>query len=164
MDWRPVPGFEGVYEVSEHGKVRSLHTGRLLRPYKSGFGYLRLSLCKDGTQKHFDVHRLVARVFLGEPSDPKSNACHNDGVRTNNHYSNLRWASSKENMADKKRHGTAISGPGHFNAKLSDIEVRLIHHLVSMGARVFEVARRAGITHQHIRCIMLGKTRKGAFL
>lgn len=99
--WRPVNGYEGLYEVSSLGRVKSLnynHTGRekILKSGKHRDGYLQVDLCKNGKRKMFRVHRLVAEAFLPNHEGlPEVN--HRNEDKTNNCVSNLEWCSSKYN-------------------------------------------------------------------
>lgn len=115
-EWRAIPGFEGSYEVSSHGRVRSLDrivlhkdgnqrrcTGRVLRPNRDTRGYLRVAL-SSGRPVH-RIHVLVLEAFVG-PRPPGGSACHSDGNQLNNHVSNLRWDTQSENINDAVRHGT----------------------------------------------------------
>lgn len=118
-EWRPVVGYEGKYEVSDHGRVRSVarvvhrpHTGpykveaRVLSPRIAHYGHHYVTLFgqtkKD--RKHFAVHRLVLSAFVG-PAPAGLFGCHYDGIPSNNHVSNLRWDTPAGNMQDKFRHG-----------------------------------------------------------
>lgn len=67
--WKEVENYEGIYQVSNLGQVRSLKFGktRVLKPGKNGNGYLYVTLCKDGEIKRCKVHRLVAEAFLSNP-------------------------------------------------------------------------------------------------
>ena len=115
--WRPIPGYEGLYEVSDHGRVRSLdrvvrrgaHTLRLPGEIKAlvdnGHGRKRAYLSRDGQMQRPQVHRLVLETFVG-PCPAGMEACHNDGNPANNRLENLRWDTGSENMRDKRRHGT----------------------------------------------------------
>lgn len=111
-EWRPVVGYEGFYEVSDQGRVRSLHRGEpyVLKPIKivSG-GYLTVALSRNNAQTMSRIHRLVLLAFVGEAPDGMV-ACHNDGDPTNNRLSNLRWDTYSENIHDVVRHGN------HFGA------------------------------------------------
>ena len=106
--WRPVVGFEGLYDVSNLGRVRSLNynkTGRckLLKLTKNGSGYLNVHLSKDGKAKIFLVHRLVAKTFIPNPNNlPFVN--HKDENPLNNCVENLEWCTLEYNFA----YGTAI--------------------------------------------------------
>ena len=70
--WKPIKGYEGLYEVSNIGRVRSLRNNhgnyreKILKQQDNGDGYLQVTLYKDGKAKHFTVHRLVAMAFCGE--------------------------------------------------------------------------------------------------
>lgn len=118
--WRPVVGYEGLYEVSDHGNVRSLDrwtTGpsgvrrrRSGKPMKknltSSNRYPMVQLCRNGTVRGIGVHRLVAMAFLGVPDNADElHVCHYDGDRQNNHISNLRWGTPTDNFHDMQRHG-----------------------------------------------------------
>lgn len=120
-EWRPVVGFEGYYEVSDHGRVRSLdrnrkaptggdwvQPGRILCQtdgMKSrGDARLSVNLCRHGRCKTRFVHQLVLEAFVG-PRPPGMQTLHWDDVKTNNHLSNLRWGTPQENQYDRIRNG-----------------------------------------------------------
>lgn len=119
--WLPVVGYEGLYEVSNLGRVRSLdricdggklRRGRMLGcPVDTkGAGYRFVSLSRHGKGKKSNVHVLVLEAFVGPRPSPSHEACHNDGDPTNAALSNLRWDTAAGNWADKWRHGTAPVG------------------------------------------------------
>lgn len=107
--WLPVVGYEGLYEVSDHGRVRSLdrgsRKGRVLSLRVTGSGHKTVALYLLGKPTGKNVHRLVLIAFVG-PCPQGMEACHNDGNPANNHLSNLRWDTHKSNMEDKVKHGT----------------------------------------------------------
>ena len=98
-EWKPIKGFEGLYEVSNTGKIRSLHFGktRILSPGKDLQRYLHLVLCKDKVKKEFLVHRLVASAFIPNPNN-KPEVNHIDGNKSNNNVDNLEWCTRECNM------------------------------------------------------------------
>ena len=117
--WKPVRGYEGIYEVSSHGRVRSVGRtitcsdgqvrhlkGKVLRTTLSKRGgYPEVSLYAQGKRERRYVHSLVAEAFFG--TRPKGmEVCHNDGDPTNNHLDNLRYGTRSDNMLDRVRHGT----------------------------------------------------------
>lgn len=118
--WLPVPGYEGGYEVSNHGRVRSLdrtivtsngvvrrQPGRTLTPHSLPKGHLFVkvgSRARGNRAKHHLVHRLVLEAFVG-PCPPGMEACHWDGDPTNNRVDNLRWDTPSANQHDKKHQG-----------------------------------------------------------
>ena len=96
--WKPIPTYEGLYEVSSHGRIRN--NRKLLKFYTINSGYFALKLVKDQIRTSPLVHRIVASVFCPNPDNlPEVN--HIDGNKQNNHYSNLEWCTSSEN----KQHG-----------------------------------------------------------
>jgi len=114
-EWRPVIGYEGHYEVSNRGRVRSLDRycrrgnhmtfvrGRFLRTYLDKSGHPKVGLSLDRRARTDYVHRLVALAFLGEPEDPTFEVCHNDGNGGNNLVTNLRWDTHESNMNDTRQ-------------------------------------------------------------
>lgn len=118
-EWRPVPGFEGKYEVSDHGRVKSLdrlYTDSLGRTYarrgrmlalrsEKKTGYKVCDLTVGSGHKTSRVHRLVLAAFVG-PCPDGMLACHNNGDPSDNRLANLRWDTQSENMYDKRKHGT----------------------------------------------------------
>lgn len=94
--WKPVPGFEGLYMVSQLGGVYSTRSRRRLSPTKTG--YAIVTLYKDGKSTSRAVHRLVAEAFLPNP-DNLQIVNHKDGNKQNNRLENLEWCTQKENVA-----------------------------------------------------------------
>lgn len=89
--WLDVVGYEGLYEVSNYGRVRSVYTKRVLSPGLSQ-GYFYVALYKDKKRSNKQVHRLVAEAFIPNPNNfPIIN--HKDEVKTNNMVENLEWCS-----------------------------------------------------------------------
>lgn len=112
--WAPIPNWDGLYEASSLGRIRSLDRitsrgarskGRILRPGSNPKGYLIYVLCREGVRSGHSGHALVASAFLG-PRPDGMQVAHGDGMKTNNAISNLRYATRLENAADKKLHGT----------------------------------------------------------
>ncbi|CRY84392.1 HNH endonuclease [Nocardia farcinica] len=103
-----IPGFDGRYEASSFGRIRSNRSGkqRILGTRTNNGGYVTVSLRRGGKATTQTVNRLVALAFHGEPTDPSYHACHNDGVKSNNQVSNIRWDTPSGNAADKLLHGT----------------------------------------------------------
>lgn len=115
--WLPVVGFEGFYEVSDQGRVRSLdrvvdtargprkYSGRILKLTVKNNGYLSCALWVCQVAKHVSVHTLALESFVG-PRPAGMEGCHNDGDRTNARLSNLRWDTHSENVYDSVRSRT----------------------------------------------------------
>ena len=104
--WKPIKDFEGYYEVSNMGRVRSLNykrTGKekILKNIGDYKGYLEIVLTKNGKQKQFKVHRLVAEAFIPNPEN-KPCIDHINTVKSDNRVENLRWVTYKENSNNEK--------------------------------------------------------------
>ena len=107
--WKPIVGYENLYEVSNLGRIRSFDRwvkskngsiricrGRILKPYTNKDGYLYVVLSKNNKHKTYKVHRLVAQAFLDNPNNlPQVN--HKDENPLNNNVNNLEWCNSKYN-------------------------------------------------------------------
>lgn len=159
--WREIAGFEGFYEVSDLGRVRSVDRtlacgrrhGRVLRPYRNNKGYYIVSLWRDGRGAKYLVHRLVLIAF-SESSQPGLDAAHNNGICTDNRLSNLRWATRRENVADMIAHGTAPRGERCGSAKLTAAQVISIR--TESGSQR-DIAARYGVDQSMISHIKRGK-------
>ena len=102
-EWRSIPGYEGLYEVSNKGNVRNVRRNTLLRLPKTNKGYIQVVLCKNGIMNGLKVHRLVAQAFIPNPDNlPMVN--HKDEDKTNNNVDNLEWCDAKYNS----NYGTSI--------------------------------------------------------
>lgn len=106
-NWLPIPNYEGLYEVSNYGRIKSflsppksnkvnipLKEGKIINPSYDKDKYLRLVLTKNKKSKEFRVHRLVMLAFVGES---KLAVDHIDGNKENNHLTNLRYCTNREN-------------------------------------------------------------------
>lgn len=165
--WAPIPGFEGLYEVSSFGRVRrssssrTAPSGYVLAARPTHDGYLKYSLFKCGRYRHVTGHRLVALTFLGPPPFPKAHVAHQDGDRRNNRLANLRWATAVENEADKQRHGTARgASPGerHHNAKLNAALVAAMRCHAIAGLDMSTIASKFGVPKITAYDAIVGKT------
>lgn len=95
--FKSIKNYEGYYEISDCGNVKNSKTGRILKQYPKGAGYLMVALCKNGKTKWVLVHRLVAEHFIHNP-DNLSEVNHKDENKLNNHVSNLEYCDRIYNM------------------------------------------------------------------
>lgn len=108
-EWRSIAGFP-AYEVSDHGRVRRViavkgAAAKVLKPSPDAYGYLQVGLCNGrGLSRNRKLHQLVLEAFVG-PRPDGYECAHGDCDKQNNHVSNLRWATKKENRADSIRMG-----------------------------------------------------------
>jgi hypothetical protein len=118
--WKPIPHYEKLYEISNHGYYRNMKTGKVLKFVKNNLGYLRAELYKNGDRKRFMIHRLVARVFIGAVRGYTTlEVNHIDGVKRNNHVTNLEWMTKSDN--NSHRHHDL--GKNNFKPEQSFVEV-----------------------------------------
>lgn len=122
--WRPCENYEGSYEVSNYGNVRSLnrnveyldgriraYIGQELKQSMDKYGYMNVYLSKNGSDKRTRVHRLVAYAFIfNEHELPEVN--HKDGDKSNNYWENLEWVSSSGNISHAIEMGLSIKPSG----------------------------------------------------
>jgi len=166
--WKPVVGYEGLYEVSDWGRIRSMDHyvkhrwggQRLVRGtlrYTVFLGlYPGVHLSKNNSTKMHAVHKLVASAFLG-PCPFGMQVAHWDGDPTNPKLKNLRYATPSDNNMDKQRHGTAQKGERSGTHRLTDEAVREIRKALAEGASKMSQARRFGVSHKTIRNLAAGK-------
>lgn len=126
-EWRDVIGYEGYYQVSNLGRVKSLQrdTVKILKSKPAIGGYLRVVLCKNETKKNRPIHILVAQAFIPNPENKKQ-VNHLDGDKKNNCMDNLAWATPAENIAHAFDMGLRKSGCEHHRAKFTADQVREI--------------------------------------
>ena len=156
-EWRPIPDFEGLYEVSDQGRVRSLarsgryhrKSDRILSPSRLPAGYLSLLLCDKvrGLEVRRYVHDLVLTVFIG-PRPAGTEACHFPNRDPSDCRAvNLRWDTRRNNHADKRAHGTDARGEKHPHAKLSERDVIRMRKLRNnTGLAFHRIAAKFGVT------------------
>lgn len=169
--WLPVVGFEGFYEVSDSGRVRSIHregiyAGRW-KPAKmtfparemristspTGYKYLALRLPNQPAVKHL-VHRLVMRAFVGEPAEDRPQVNHIDGCKANNSVGNLEYCSASENLLHlTKTLKKKIGGAGGYS-KLTEAQALSV---ISDKRTLKAIAADYGVTLQAIWLIKKGK-------
>lgn len=165
--WRPVVGYEGLYEVSNCGRVRSVSrtvkcgakqrmvSERILKPSISNAGYHTVGLSKNGVSATSRVHRLVAMAFVPNP-DGKSEVNHIDGNPRNNTPSNLEWCTHSENML----HAYAVLGRERMwgertgTSVLTECSVKSIRQEKELGASDRALAKKHGVDPSTINLIV----------
>lgn len=155
-EWRTIAGYEGYYEVSSHGRVRSLPRNgtvrriRIIKTRINTHGRPQVGLRRSGVRRFFTVHALVAGAFLG-PRPAGLVVNHKDFDRTNNHVSNLEYITQRQNIDHALEGGRFYRGEANPAAKLTEAQVRQIRASTESQracARRFGVSK---ITVQRIR-------------
>lgn len=141
IDWTPILGTSGRYEVNSAGYVRSMPTRRILKPERHTSGYLRVQMhLPDGDRREY-VHALVLEAFVcSRPAGMQ--AAHGDGDRHNNRLPNLRWVEPIENTKDKEAHGTIQRGEQCHRSKLTRAQVDEMRRLYGEGVPRWQINRK----------------------
>lgn len=168
--WADIPDWEGCYQASSDGRVRSLDRlvmqdgkwgpyartmkGRILRPSYCTNGYTFVVLSKPKRPPCYSlIHRLVAFAFLGQPAHGQE-VRHLNGVRDDNRLANLQWASRSENHADKLAHGTHNRDERNHQAKLT---VHQVHEIRLSTLSQLQLSKIYGVSVPTISEIRSGK-------
>ena len=156
--WKDIPNYEGMYQVSNLGRVRSLWFGNE-RVLKLGFsgrgGYHLVVLCKGGAKKNKSIHRLVMLAFVGE-SDLQVN--HKNGIKTDNRLENLEYCTASENTQHAYDTGLSVGRKGEDNhkSKLTEVQAHQIKY-EHQGLTLQAIAEIYGIAMSLVSLIRSGK-------
>lgn len=161
--WKDVPGYEGLYQASNIGRIKSItyRTEHILKPATHRCGYLWVILTNGKIRKTLYVHRLVCLAFIGNPEN-KETVNHKDGVRNNNHVSNLEWAT----MAENTKHAFAYlnrtpSMRGKFgklhHASIPVIQLSKEGLFIKRWESIRHIQRELKYPHHHISNVCKGK-------
>ncbi|MCG5259737.1 hypothetical protein EM868_22575 [Cupriavidus gilardii] len=171
--WKPVRGYEGVYEVSDLGRVRRLAKSvacgpdgkylrtlppTILRPQMTRNGYQKVNLCASGMSENRLVHRLVAEHHLPPPEGDQREVNHVDLCKTNNRVSNLEWSTHQGNIAHARSAGRfdPVRNPNK-RVKLSPDDIATIRASAAAGALQRDIGARHGIQQSTVSKIVLGQ-------
>ena len=149
--WRPVVGYEGLYEVSNLGRVRRI---RIVEPTKKKHGYMQISLVgKDGVRRSHRLHRIVAMAFIPNP-EGKPQVNHRDENPENNRAKNLEWATAEENTNYGSRTARAAAKNGSRTPIIQDPQtMKAVAEFPDQSA----AARATGIAASCINACLRGK-------
>lgn len=163
--WEWVQGYEGVYQVSDMGRVRSYNgfgrmpkiqsTPRLITPCMDGRGYFNFTVRKNGKQKVLLIHIEMAKSFLENPNKHKL-VRHLDDVKGNNLLSNLAWGTYAENREDGIRNGRHFHKPGVCPAKAKLTEEDVVF-IMKSSEKNTTIGRRLGVTESTISKVRNGR-------
>lgn len=171
-EWRDIKGFEGLYQVSNMGRVKSMSRSvrantcgvrilpeKILREGESNSGYMLVVLCKEGKHHNKMVHRLVAEAFIPNPQN-YAEVNHKDENKLNNNLNNLEWC----NRAYNVNYGTGVSRCAKTKWKaveMIDSDGCIIKHFCS----ALEAERQTKVSRKSISLVCLGKKREaGGYL
>ena len=147
--WRDIEGFEGLYQVSDQGRVKSFkwNKERFLKPSMDKDGYLLVTLCAGGKPKTLKVHRLVCEAFHENP-DNKPQVNHINEDKVDNRACNLEWCTCKQNVNHGSRNERVSKPVGQYS---------LDGKLIKLWPSTMEAERQAGFNHGNISQVANGK-------
>lgn len=171
--WRWVPGYEDLYEVSDHGQVRSVDRfvdfpggkikfpGKLLKATNTDRRNPKpaVVLSKNGVVKYTLIDNLVMQAFVG-PCPPGHKICHNDGNYANNHWRNLRYDTAENLIADRVKHGLILLGSKNQATKLTEPQVKEIKTLLAQRRSRADIAEQFKVSKSTIDNIAQEKSWK----
>lgn len=156
--WKDIEDYEGLYQVSNLGRVKRVKTNRVLKGRKDKGGYLVVCLYKNGSKSNKRIHRLVAEAFIPN-TDNKPTVNHIDEDKTNNMVSNLEWMTVKENL----NHGTRNKRAGKAISKSKSISIIATNIKTGESTEFYgtnECARQLGLHQQHITAVLKGRLKQ----
>ena len=167
--WVDIYGYEGLYQINEIGEIKSLerktennrttYKERILKQHLTKYGYYKVHLFKDGENKTFLVHRLVAEHFLSNPNH-LTQVNHLDENKQNNHYKNLQWVSPKDNCNYGTRN-ERISKSKNKKVRQYDKKRKLLQEFESLT----EASKLTGASLSHMSQVCNGQRKTcGGFI
>lgn len=150
--WCDIPDYEGVYEVSNLGRVRRIKTGRILKPSTSS-GYFGVLLCINGVQTYNKIHTLVMKAFVGtRPNGYHTN--HKNGIKKDNRLDNLEYVTPAENIAHAFRTGLIYT-----NISPDDASELVLKTFKSFENRpsITELSDMTGVSYSRVIAILKAK-------
>lgn len=183
--WKPIKGYDGLYEVSNMGRVRSLDRkslvknsekkiarnikGKVLKSVDNGHGYKLVNLAKNSKTKKFYIHRLVAETFLPN-SETKLQVDHMDFNKANNKVSNLRWVSAIENIRhnieNDRFYYVGHKNKGRISSKGKIVQFDLNMNKLNIFSNSTSASRETGVCARNIlHCVnhKEGRTQAGGY-
>lgn len=159
--WKDIFGYDGMYQVSDIGRIRSKKYGRwkMLKHRKTIYGYLQVALCKDGKPKNIPVHRLVANAFIPNDNIFNDQVNHKDENKENNRVDNLEWCDCRYNNTynnirrrcrenNCKRHKIKDLYDPNLSSK-ENIEVFKENGIECSRSTIYQLRKDLGLTRKH---------------
>lgn len=171
--WKDITNYNGYYQVSNHGRVRSItrtvlnngvlskRKGKMLSPRKERYGYTSVRLYRNSASKSRTIHRLVLEAFGKKQPSPLHECNHKNGIQNDNHINNLEWLTHAENIQhsfdELDRH--PARGEASGNVKLTANDVRKIRRLYATNKYTFtKIGKQFGVYRTTISRIINNKT------
>jgi hypothetical protein len=170
--WKDIPNYEGMYQISNLGRVKSLSrevfhgNGKrfcdetIMKPKLETTGYFSICLRKDRASKTIKIHRLIAMLFIDNPQN-KATVNHINGIKTDNRIENLEWCTIQENIQHAISTGLKRTAKGekHGQSKLLDSDIEYIKNNYIKHKNSKQLSQMFGITYGYVSMIAKGITR-----
>lgn len=150
--WKNVKGYEGLYLVSDLGRLKSLRKNKIMKPEKTLSGYLRLSLTRNGRSKQKYIHQIVASAFI-ENVDSKDQVNHKNEIKSDNRVCNLEWCTPSENV----NYGTRNIRVSNKNS--IPIYVIFKDGKIKLFNSIIEASRSLNCSRTHIIDVLKGRNK-----
>lgn len=158
--WQDIPGYEGLYQASTYGRIKSIKRKKILKPSFNKGGYAQVKLCKNGFLKTISVHLLVARTFLPSPltnSKERIEVNHKSEIKADNRIENLEYLSQSDNL----KYGTGYirrrkSNINHPKKSKIVVQYDLNNNFIKQYPSCAEVKRKCGFNDGYISCCCRG--------
>lgn len=164
--WEDIAGFEGEYQVSTMGLVRSMPRldtrghrwkGKPIAPGRNALGHRSVMLYRGGAYTKFWIHQLVLQTFVGPPRSGQE-ACQLNGRASDNRLANLTWGTHRQNTQHQYLHGTnPVKGSRSPHARYNDIDIERVLDLRAGGASISQISRWTGVGFSTTYKIIIGK-------
>ena len=148
VEWRDVPGYEGLYKAGTNGHVIGIKSGKTLRQ-TSQRGYTYVKLYKDSVGKTIRVHRIIAMTFIPNPEN-KPQVNHKNGIKSDNRSENLEWVTQTENLRHAYVNGLSDPSKAWVPAQKSVVALDEDGHVVLTFRSLSEAARQLGLNVSNI--------------
>ena len=148
-EYRDIIGYEGRYQISDYGNVKSLYDDIIMKPFKNYKGYFKIRLRKNKKKKNYRIHRLVGIMFIPNP-DNKPEINHIDGNKINNHVTNLEWNTQEENYF----HSVNVLG-NSITKKV--IQMDMDGNELNIYNSINEASKELNIPRENIRKCLIGE-------
>lgn len=156
--WKDVVGYEGLYKISNLGRVYSLKTGKNLKQIDNGRGYLQVGLWKNGKRFCHKVHRLVAEAFIPNPNNLEE-VNHKNEIKTDNRVENLEWCTHAYNTRYGSRTQKQIDKCKNGKLSMSVIQIKPNGERIEYPSQQ-EAERQTGISQSNISNVLKDKRKK----
>ena len=156
--WKAINDYEGLYEISNIGQIKSLYTNKILKNNLGKSGYYQIQLFKNKQFKQLSIHRLVAEMFIPNPEN-KPQVNHINAIKKDNRVENLEWVTGDENMSHAKNLNlfkNSYAAQKNVCKKVKDTNTNIVYDSIKIASE------ELNINYTSLRSMLCGKTRNSS--